>query len=123
MAPHRIANSVLHGPLGPWHRSVMVLRGIAVIATMVSATAAAPPAPAAPAPAAPTTPAPTTPAPPPASTPTAPKGPALVGASALFQVANPAGFVDDAIWSDGTRLAYVETDGSTKATLHVVTLA
>jgi hypothetical protein len=45
----------------------------------------------------------------------------VVGAQELWRVAPAAGFVDDAIASDGKRLAYAVSDGSTSAKLHVWT--
>lgn len=44
---------------------------------------------------------------------------ALVGASEIFRVAPKQGFVDDPVASDGQHLAYVISDGSQAATLHV----
>ena len=52
-----------------------------------------------------------------------PAVPPLVGAAELLHVTSPAGFIDDAVASDGGRLAYVVADAASKAELHVVTLA
>jgi hypothetical protein len=51
-----------------------------------------------------------------------PAAPELVGATEVAKLTAPLGFIDDAIAADDQRIAYVETDGSTKAVLHVVTL-
>ncbi len=47
--------------------------------------------------------------------------PALVGATEARTITAPAGFIDDAIAFDATRLAYVVADGQTKSELHVIT--
>jgi hypothetical protein len=52
-----------------------------------------------------------------------PAAPALIGATEAAKFSAPIGFIDDAIAFDDQRFAYVATDGSTKAELHVVTLA
>ncbi|MEO8703914.1 MAG: hypothetical protein ABI867_27945 [Kofleriaceae bacterium] len=49
--------------------------------------------------------------------------PALVGATELAKLTTPAGFIDDAVAAEGDRFAYVVADSSTKAELHVITLA
>jgi hypothetical protein len=49
--------------------------------------------------------------------------PELVGATEVVKLTGPLGFIDDAVAFDGQRIAYVVTDGSTKAELHLVTLA
>jgi hypothetical protein len=49
--------------------------------------------------------------------------PPLVGATVVAKWSAPAGFIDDVVASDNDRLAYVISDASTKAELHVVTLA
>lgn len=46
----------------------------------------------------------------------------LVGATEVAKFSAPAGFVDDPIATDDTRIAYVIADASTKAELHVVTV-
>ncbi len=52
-----------------------------------------------------------------------PATPELVGASEVVKFTGATGFIDDAIAVDDQRVAYVVTDGSTKAELHLVTLA
>jgi hypothetical protein len=52
-----------------------------------------------------------------------PAAPALVGATEVLRVTSPAGFIDDAVAADATRVAYVVSDAASKAELHVVTLA
>ncbi len=52
-----------------------------------------------------------------------PPVPELVGATEVVKLTGSDGFIDDGIAYDDQRIAYVETDGSTKATLHVVVLA
>ena len=47
----------------------------------------------------------------------------LVGATEVAKVTPASGFIDDVIATDEARLAYVVTDGSTKAELHVLTVA
>jgi hypothetical protein len=49
--------------------------------------------------------------------------PTLVGATEVAKLVPPASFIDDAVAADGDRIAYVIADSSTKAELHVVTLA
>ena len=51
-----------------------------------------------------------------------PAAPELVGATSVAKFTSSLGFIDDAIATDDTRIAYVATDGSTKAELHLVTL-
>jgi hypothetical protein len=46
----------------------------------------------------------------------------LVGATEVAKFSAPAGFIDDPIATDDTRLAYVIGDASTKAELHVATI-
>lgn len=48
---------------------------------------------------------------------------ALVGATQVTKIAPEEGFVDDVVATDDARIAYIVTDGSTKATLHALTLA
>src|SRR5580704_15988278 len=79
----------------PWHRWSMVRRGFLVIAALVSPADAQP----------------------------HPAMPELVGATEVVKFTGATGFIDDAIAFDDQRLAYVVTDGSTKAELHLVTLA
>lgn len=52
-----------------------------------------------------------------------PKAAPLEGATEGLKAAPPAGFVDDAVAIEADRMAYVVADSSTKAELHVVTLA
>lgn len=52
-----------------------------------------------------------------------PAAPPLEGATELVKRAAPAGFIDDVITADDQRLAYVLADASTKAELHVLTVA
>ena len=52
-----------------------------------------------------------------------PATPELVGATEVATFTGPMGFIDDAIATDDQHIAYVETDGSTKAQLHLVALA
>jgi len=52
-----------------------------------------------------------------------PAPPELVGATEVVKLTDPVGFIDDAIATDDARIAYVVTDGSTQAELHVVALA
>lgn len=52
-----------------------------------------------------------------------PAVPPLVGATEIVKEQAPAGFIDDVVAVDGDRLAYVLADASTKAELHVVTIA
>jgi hypothetical protein len=52
-----------------------------------------------------------------------PQVPELVGATEVVKLTGSDGFIDDGVAYDDQRIAYVETDGSTKATLHVVALA
>jgi hypothetical protein len=47
----------------------------------------------------------------------------LSGASELAKLGTTSGFIDDIVATDADRVAYVVTDGATKAELHVVTLA
>ena len=47
----------------------------------------------------------------------------LVGATEVTKVTPASGFIDDVVATDDARIAYVVTDGSTKAELHVLTLA
>jgi hypothetical protein len=49
--------------------------------------------------------------------------PPLVGATEVVKVAPSGGFVDDAIALDAQRLAFVVADTSSRAELHIVTLA
>ena len=49
--------------------------------------------------------------------------PPLVGATEVVKIAPSGGFVDDAIALDAQRLAYVVADTSSRAELHLVTLA
>ena len=49
--------------------------------------------------------------------------PPLVGATEVVKRSAPAGFIDDVIASDDQRIAYVLADASTKAELHVLTIA
>jgi hypothetical protein len=46
----------------------------------------------------------------------------LVGATDVATYSAPAGFIDDPIATDDTRIAYVVADASTKAELHVATV-
>ena len=52
-----------------------------------------------------------------------PQVPELVGATEVVKLTGSDGFIDDGVAYDDQHIAYVDTDGSTKATLHVVTLA
>lgn len=52
-----------------------------------------------------------------------PEPPPLAGATEVVKVASQAGFIDDAVAADATRLAYVVADAAAKAELRVVTLA
>jgi hypothetical protein len=52
-----------------------------------------------------------------------PKLPPLVGATVVTKFTTPVGFIDDVIAVDDARIAYVVADASSKAELHVVTLA
>lgn len=52
-----------------------------------------------------------------------PAVPPLVGATEVEKRTAPAGFIDDVVASDDQRLAYVVADVSTKAELHVLTMA
>jgi len=52
-----------------------------------------------------------------------PAVPPLVGATVVEKRTAPAGFIDDVVASDDQRLAYVVADASTKAELHVLTMA
>ena len=47
----------------------------------------------------------------------------LVGATEVTRIAPASGFIDDPVATDDARIAYIVTDGSTKAELHVLTLA
>jgi hypothetical protein len=47
----------------------------------------------------------------------------LVGVTEVAKQAPASGFIDDVVASDDARLAYIVTDGSTKAELHVLTVA
>lgn len=47
----------------------------------------------------------------------------LEGATVLVKLTTPAGFIDDAIAVDGDRVAYVVSDSSAKAELHVLVLS
>ena len=59
-----------------------------------------------------------------ASTAAAAPGPEpLVGASEVTKLTPATGFIDDVVATDDARLAYIVTDGSTKAELHVLTVA
>jgi len=51
------------------------------------------------------------------------KLPALEGATESLKLTTPSGFIDDAVGVDNERLVYVVADTSSKAELHVVTLA
>jgi len=51
-----------------------------------------------------------------------PAGP-LEGATEVVKRAAPAGFIDEVVAADDARLAYVLADASTKAELHVLTVA
>jgi hypothetical protein len=51
------------------------------------------------------------------------KPPALVGATEVKHFTTTVGFIDDVVATDDQRLAYVVADASSKAELHVVTLA
>ena len=70
-------------------------------------------------------PTPDPPKPPPPQFQTLPKGvPAVIGLTELTRFsATSGGFIDDAIATDATRLAYVIADTAQKVELHVVTLA
>lgn len=50
-----------------------------------------------------------------------PPAPPLVGASEVTTLRAPAGYIDDAIAYDATRLAYVVSDGQARSALHLVT--
>lgn len=52
-----------------------------------------------------------------------PKLPPIVGAAEVTRLTTPAGFIDDPVTVDGDRVAYVVADSSSKAELHVLTLA
>ena len=51
------------------------------------------------------------------------KPPPVVGAKQVLQLTTSAGFIDDPIASDESRVAYVVADAAARAELHVVTLA
>ncbi len=61
------------------------------------------------------------PQPPPASP--RPNVPALVGATEVIKLTTPAGFIDDVVATDETRIAYVVADAATKSELHVYSTA
>jgi hypothetical protein len=58
-----------------------------------------------------------------ASTALAQKPAPLVGVKEVVRFTTPAGFIDDAVATDDTRIAYAVADAAAKAELHVVTLA
>ena len=49
--------------------------------------------------------------------------PPLMGATEIAKLDASFGFVDDIVTTEGDRIAYVTTDGTTRAELHVVTLS
>jgi hypothetical protein len=51
-----------------------------------------------------------------------PGAPPLVHAIEVVKLSPPAGFIDDAVGGDDTKLAYVVSDGATRSELHVVTV-
>src|SRR5438105_4216812 len=52
-----------------------------------------------------------------------PSAPPLVHAIEVVKIAPPAGFVDDAIGGDDTRVGYVLSDAASKCELHVASFA